>query len=88
MNIRVLKLLRKEAHEMYGITYHIDEIGRQSYIVGVRYPEDYLAHPTPRSSFTFLKDAIKTLEIKRREYIINAVRDLRVQRKNMNLMHL
>lgn len=85
MNICVLKRLRKEAHEMYGISYHIDNTGQKTYMVSNRLGFD---SPSDRKLYTFLEDAVKALEIKRREYIIFSARSLKVEKQNRFLKDL
>lgn len=60
MKIRLLKRLRKEAYEIYGITEIINDFGRCEYIVGKRkYLEDYRKYTGSYVHFAFRTDAVK-----------------------------
>lgn len=78
MKTRLLKRLRKEAYETYGIIEIINEFGRCEYIVGRRkYLEDYRKYVGSYVHLAFLTEAIKTLAIYRRSYIEGQVNQLR-----------
>lgn len=78
MKTRLLKRLRKEAYEIYGVTEIINDFGRYEYIVGRRkYLEDYRKYVGSYMHFAFLTEAIKSLAMCRRNYIEEGVRLLR-----------
>lgn len=78
MKTRLLKRLRKEAYEIYGVIEIINDFGRYEYIVGRRkYLEDYRKYAGSYTHFAFLTEAIKSLTIYRRNYIEGQVNQLR-----------
>ena len=78
MKTRLLKRLRKEAYEIYGVAEIINDFGRCEYIVGRRkYLKDYRKYVGSYTHFAFLTEAVKSLAIYRRNYIEGYVSRLR-----------
>ena len=78
MKTRLLKRLRKEAYEIYGIAEIVNDFGRCEYIVGKRkYLEDYRKYVGSYVHFAFYIEAVENLAIYRRNYIEGQVNRLR-----------
>lgn len=88
MKIRLLKRLRKEAHEIFGIAEIVTDSGCYQYIVGRRqYLKDYKEYIGSYTYCTFLTDAVKTLAMYRRSYILEQVRQIRRKEQEKAAMY-
>ena len=76
MKTKLLKKLRKEAHERYGITYDFDvRTNQEEYIVERKDFSNMII-----SVFTTFNEAYRKLLIIRRRYILDEVQRLRKEK--------